>query len=84
MDGVIIGQCDKPLTSWSLQTLHPVPALKLLGLCSELDVGPPLFTLLQSEMQMDGAKSDCWCDQPLTKEKINLSMCIFVAANVLC
>ena len=30
----------------SHQPFRPVPAVKLLGLCWEIDVGPPLFTLL--------------------------------------
>ena len=34
------------------------------GLCWELDVGPPLFTLLQPEMPTDGVWTS-WCDQPL-------------------
>ena len=34
------------------------------GLRSELDVSPPLFTLLQSEMPTDGVWAG-WCDQPL-------------------
>ena len=33
------------------------------GLCSNIDVGPPLFTLLQLEMPTDGARSDR-CDEP--------------------
>ena len=33
-------------------------------LCSEIDVGPPLFTLLQLEMLTDGAWTSR-CDQPL-------------------
>jgi hypothetical protein len=33
-------------------------------LCSELDVGPPLFTLLTLETLTDSARSG-WCDQPL-------------------
>ena len=34
------------------------------GLCSEIDVGPPLFTLLQTEMLTDGVWTGR-CDQPL-------------------
>ena len=34
------------------------------GLCSEIGVGPPLFTMLQPEMLTDGVKSGR-CDQPL-------------------
>ena len=35
------------------------------GLCWEVDVCPPPFTLLQPEMPMDGVISG-WCDQPHT------------------
>ena len=35
------------------------------GLCGEIGVGPPFFTLLQPEMLIDGARSGR-CDQPLT------------------
>ena len=34
------------------------------GLCSNIDVGPPLFTLLQPEMPTDGVWTS-WCDRPL-------------------
>jgi hypothetical protein len=34
------------------------------GLCSEIDIGPPFFILLQPEMPTDGARS-VQCDQPL-------------------
>jgi hypothetical protein len=33
-------------------------------LCSEVIIGPPLSTLLQSKMLMDGARSG-WCEHPL-------------------
>jgi hypothetical protein len=36
------------------------------GLCSEIDVGPPLFTLLRPEMPTDGVWTG-WCDQPLSQ-----------------
>ena len=36
--------------------LCPVPAVKLLGLCWEIDPGPSLFTLLQPEMLTDCAE----------------------------
>ena len=39
------------------------------GLCSKIEVGPPLFTLLQPEMLIDGVISD-WCDQPLRVEDV--------------
>ena len=35
------------------------------GLCSRIDVGPPVFTLLQHEMPTDGVWTD-QCDQPLS------------------
>ena len=35
------------------------------GLCPEVDVGTPLFILLQPKMLTDGAKRG-WCDQPHT------------------
>ena len=34
------------------------------GLCWEIDVGPPLFTLLQPELPTNGVRIGC-CDQPL-------------------
>ena len=39
------------------------------GLCSEVDVGPPLSTLLQLEMLTYGAKSG-WCDQPFAQVEV--------------
>ena len=49
----------------SHQTFRMVLAVKLPGLCWEIDVGPPLLALLQPEMLTDGARSG-WCDQPLS------------------
>ena len=37
------------------------------GSCWGIDVGPPLFTLLQPEMWTDGLWTG-WCDQPLIKQ----------------
>ena len=56
---------DQLLMPWSHQTFRPVPTVKLLGIMFRIDVGPPLFTLLQPEMPTDGARS-CRCDQPLS------------------
>ena len=40
------------------------------GLCWEIDVGPPLFILLQPEMSTDGGVSSGWCGQPLLRASI--------------
>ena len=51
-------------------TFHPVPSVKLLGLCFEiLDVGPPLFTSLQPERPTNGVKTGR-CDRPLSLKLI--------------
>jgi hypothetical protein len=48
------------------QTFRPVLAVKLLGdHVQEIDIGQPLFTLLQPEMLTNAAISG-WCDQPLS------------------
>ena len=39
-------------------------------LCLEIGVGPPLFTLLQSEILINGARS-VWCDQSLDQFTCN-------------
>ena len=62
-------QITNLLVPWSLrpcahQTFRMVLAVSLSGLCWRIDVGRPLFTLLQPEMLMDGARSGR-CDQPL-------------------
>jgi hypothetical protein len=46
-----------------------------MGIMYKIDVGPPLFTLLQSEMLTYGARSG-WCNQPLT-------LCYFLVVNEL-
>jgi hypothetical protein len=47
------------------RTFCPLSTVKLLGIMlRNSDVGPPLFTLLQPEMWMDGVMSG-WCDQLL-------------------
>ena len=43
----------------------PITPNFLSGSSGEIDVGPPLFTLLKLEMPTDGARSG-WCDQPLS------------------
>ena len=58
------GWCDHPLTPQSHQIFCPVLAMKLLRIMLEIDVGPPLFTLLHPEMMTNATKSG-WCDQPL-------------------
>ena len=55
-DGAASGRCDQILMPRSHQAFRPVRAVKLLGLCSRIDLGPPLFTLLQLEMPTDGAR----------------------------
>jgi hypothetical protein len=61
-----IGQhAHAPITSKKVSCSNREIAM---GLCSEVDVGPPLFILLQSEMLTDGARSG-WCEQPLTKAR---------------
>jgi hypothetical protein len=57
------------------------------GLCSEIDVGPPLFTLFQPEMSTDGARSGR-CDQPprvglcMVTTLLSLTIPILVGANI--
>ena len=47
------------------KNFRPVPAVKLLGIMlRKIDVGPPLFTLLQLEMSKDGVRTGP-CDRPL-------------------
>ena len=47
------------------------PTVKLLGFCSIIDDGPPLFTILQAEMPMDGVRIGR-CDQTLNKYHIDI------------
>jgi hypothetical protein len=56
--------CITLLMARSHQTFHLVLAVKLLGIMLRIDVGPPLFTLLQPKMPTDGVRTDR-CDQPL-------------------
>ena len=46
-------------------TFRPLPTVKLLETISEIDVGPPLFTLLQLKVSTDGVNLACPCDRPL-------------------
>ena len=64
-DGVITGWCDRPLMPRSHQTFFIRFQLwNCWGLCLQLDVGPPLFTLLQPEIPTYGVGTDR-CDRPL-------------------
>ena len=40
----------------------------------KINVGPPLFTLLQPKMPTDGVRTD-WCDQPLNQHNHTCSRC---------